>query len=186
MTTFNAITTFLNVAEDKETGFLATARSHFATVIDDFEFYQDNGLCKEDHDYADCNRKELIECFDGDRSEVREVESVLNKFDELGDFYDYGLSFDFMEADKNSDAYFRFQICWGGPSSEIRFYQDGTIEAVYLDWFCGVGFNVTTMQEFEWLADHFSYCCMLEFGDYEPEQLHQYYHLDQDAEEGDL
>jgi hypothetical protein len=185
LNTFNASTTFVNVSSDKEkeSEFIQTARKHFAGVADTLEFYSENGRCKEDHMFAEYTRRELIEEFNGDREEVRSIEKVLSIFDDSGDFNDYGLSFDFVEADEDQDAFYRFQICWGGPSSEVRFHLDGSIEAVYMDWFVGVGFDVSSYSEFEWLLQDLTDCNMINFEDKEPEELYQFYHLESEEEE---
>ena len=79
-------------------------------------------------------------------------------------FYQYGLSFDYIELDKDTERdYFRYQLSYGGPSEEIRFYDNGTIEYVYLDWFCGVGFNVTNDEVFKQLREWFKELDMLDF-----------------------
>ena len=59
--------------------------------------------------------------------------------DDLGCFAEYGLCFDYVERD-DSDNYFRYQISWGGPASEYRFYADSElkpykVEYWFLDWF---------------------------------------------------
>lgn len=54
----------------------------------------------------------------------------------------YGLCFEYVEADEDNEDYFRYQISYGGPSEEIRFYENRT-EFVYLEWFSGVGFDVS-------------------------------------------
>lgn len=72
---------------------------------------------------------------------------------ELGSVYDYGLAFDYVSPDTFSDqpdGYFRYQLSWGGPSDEIRYYidpwdaeadpyhvQPGRVTYVFLDWFDG-------------------------------------------------
>ena len=65
--------------------------------------------------------------------------------EELGDPGQYGLAFDFVPAGTFSDqrqGYFRWQLSWGGPSDEFRFYADPylhchRIEYWFLDWFDG-------------------------------------------------
>lgn len=45
--------------------------------------------------------------------------------DDLGTFHEYGLSFDYVEPGTFTDqeeGYWRYQISYGGPSSEFRFY----------------------------------------------------------------
>jgi len=79
-------------------------------------------------------------------------------------FNEYGLSFDYVELDKDIERdYFRYQLSYGGPSDEIRFYDNGDIEYVYLDWFCGVGFNVTNDGVFKQVQDYFKELNMLNF-----------------------
>jgi len=84
--------------------------------------------------------------------------SDLEKYLNIGSFGDYGLSFDYVDQD-----YFRYQLSWGGPSDEIRFYKNGAIEYVYMDWFCGIGFNVNTDSTFKSLRDYFTDLGMLNF-----------------------
>jgi len=77
-------------------------------------------------------------------------------------FNQYGLSFDYVELDKDQD-YFRYQLSYGGPSDEIRFYDNGAIEYVFLDWFVVVGFNVTNDEVFKQLREWFKELDMLDF-----------------------
>ena len=64
---------------------------------------------------------------------------------ELGSFEEYGLSFDYVPRGTFKDqrrGYFRWQLSWGGPADEFRFYTDENLEPVtieywYLDWFDG-------------------------------------------------
>lgn len=64
-----------------------------------------------------------------------------------GSIYDYGLSFDYVPAKTFNGqrvGYWRWQISWGGPSDEFRFYTDGErnltrIEYRFMDWFDGAG-----------------------------------------------
>ena len=66
-------------------------------------------------------------------------------------FYEYGLAFDYVAPETFSDqerGYFRYQISYGGPSEEFRFYVDyggelSCVEFVYLDWFDGAGRQLT-------------------------------------------
>ena len=64
---------------------------------------------------------------------------------ELGNLNDYGLSLDYVKPDTfqcQPQGYIRYQISWGGPSDEFRFYLNPNlspyrIEYWYLDWFDG-------------------------------------------------
>ena len=74
--------------------------------------------------------------------------------EDLGNLYEYGLSFDYVHpgtfGEEQEDGYFRYQLSWGGPSDEIRYYanpddcEDGAdyvhpwkVQYVFLDWFDG-------------------------------------------------
>ena len=74
--------------------------------------------------------------------------------EELGALCDYGLSFEKQLNDETEELeYYRYQLSWGGPSDEIRFYPSGKIEYVFLDWFCGIGFDVTSEEWAQWARD---------------------------------
>ncbi len=65
--------------------------------------------------------------------------------EELGNMYEYGLSFDYVTPGTFKDqkeGYFRYQLSTGGPGDEFRFYVNPdlschTIEYWFLDWFDG-------------------------------------------------
>lgn len=65
--------------------------------------------------------------------------------------YEYGLSFDYVEGGTEynpENGYFRYQLSWGGPSDEFRFYADADkrchyVEYAYLDWFDGATRELT-------------------------------------------
>lgn len=78
---------------------------------------------------------------------------------------EYGLCFDYVEPNTFEDqdeGYFRWQLCWGGPSSEFRFYCNHTdftpyhIEYWFLDWFDGAH-RVLTGEDEELLTDILNY-----------------------------
>lgn len=64
---------------------------------------------------------------------------------DLGSFDEHGLSFDYVAPgtfEGQRRGYFRYQISWGGPSDEFRFYTDENfnpvrIEYWFLDWYDG-------------------------------------------------
>ena len=65
---------------------------------------------------------------------------------DLGSFPEYGLGFDYVPAHTFTDqprGYFRYQISWGGPSSEFRFLTENPrnprpeIAYAFMDWFDG-------------------------------------------------
>ncbi len=71
---------------------------------------------------------------------LEEIERILNE---------YPLCFDYVP----DWGFFRYQIAWGGPQYEVRFYTNGLIEFAYLDWFTGVGFDVTDDTVFQRLKE---------------------------------
>jgi len=81
-----------------------------------------------------------------------------------GPFWEYGLCFDYVEPgtfEDQPEGYFRYQISWGGPSDEIRFYADLSrdgwqlyrAEYWFLDWWDGASVNVTKDDVAIWLFD---------------------------------
>ena len=78
---------------------------------------------------------------------------------EIGSINDLGLDIETVFNDRDDHdselQYIRFLLSWGGPSDEIRFYPNGEIEYVYLDWFCGAGFDLTDNEEFKFIKDYF-------------------------------
>lgn len=82
------------------------------------------------------------------------------------EFYEYGLSFEYVWPDGEDGGFWRYLLSWGGPSSEIRFFGHPglhqpwicqRIEYWFLDWFDGASVDCTdneTMRElFDWFAD---------------------------------
>jgi len=83
----------------------------------------------------------------------------LEKFDANGwdMFHEYGLDFSYVEPDtfdNQPKGYHRFQISWGGPSDELRFYTRSEsldneeaitdkVEYWFLDWFDGASIDVS-------------------------------------------
>ena len=66
--------------------------------------------------------------------------------EEFGSLYEYGLAFDYIAPGTFGDqkeGYWRYQLSYGGPSDEFRFYASSPgsdcyrIEYVFLDWFDG-------------------------------------------------
>lgn len=145
--------TFLNGDQAlKERG-----QRHLESRAEDLEFF------------SECNNEdfntflewflERAESADG----IKELQELIDFHEDKGTFYDYGLCFDFQAATEDSEAYYRYQLSWGGPSDEIRFFEDGTIEYVFLDWYVGVGFDVTNDERFSWLLDWFEGCMMIDW-----------------------
>jgi len=84
---------------------------------------------------------------------------------DLGTFGEYGLSFDYVPSGTFRDqriGYFRYQLSYGGPSEEFRFYCDGQknlykAEFWFLDWFDGARVTITQGKNFDFLNEIFSF-----------------------------
>ncbi len=135
-------TTFLN--GDKE--LYKRGKKYLQSRVKDFK-----GFIKHGTDIENIDSSEL-------------TKSAQKFFDEIGSFYDYGLSIDYVAPETFEDTnegYLRYQLSWGGPSDEIRFYFTPgfhvayRIEYVFLDWGTGVGFDVTNEDWAQWLFDWF-------------------------------
>ena len=157
-------TTFLNGDNELKSRGL----NYLLSRSEDFRFFQLYSHCE--------NLEDLREELRNEDLTFSEIRQALSKFDELGSFYDYGLCFDFVDAGTfdNSEGYYRYQLSWGGPSDEIRFYNDGTIECVFLDWFVGVGFDVSGEDWSEWLLYWFTDVGSIDWNSLEPEQIEIY------------
>jgi hypothetical protein len=67
--------------------------------------------------------------------------------EDLGNIFEYGLSFDYVAPGTFGDqeqGYFRYQLSWGGPSDEFRYYVNPDltcyrVEYWFLDWWDGHG-----------------------------------------------
>ncbi len=76
----------------------------------------------------------------------------------LEEFGNYGLCVDFVEPftfDDQDEGYLRYQLSWGGPGDELRFY-DGRVEYWFLDWFDGASRDVSDLVWVKWLRDDFA------------------------------
>ena len=67
--------------------------------------------------------------------------------------HEYGLALDKVAPDDDG-PYIRYQISWGGPSEEIRFYNH-KIEFVYMDWFDIAKRDISNLEWAQWLNDYF-------------------------------
>lgn len=86
--------------------------------------------------------------------------------EESTNIYEYGLSFDYVEEDTFDDqeeGYWRWQLSWGGPSSEFRFYNETNksselykIEYWFMDWFDGANIELSG-KDFSFLCEIFCF-----------------------------
>lgn len=146
-------TTFINTSKEDRTALRKIGRSHLVSRAEDFRFWMKHGTD--------------LEMYDPDEWSEETYKEMEKEFSNRGSFYDYGLSVDYVSPEPMDDdirgykeGYLRYQLSYGGPSEEIRFYFDQfgkvtRIEFVYLDWFKGVGFDVTREDWAQWLWDWF-------------------------------
>jgi hypothetical protein len=88
--------------------------------------------------------------------------------EEIKGFLDYGLSIDYVAPGTfahQREGYWRWQISWGGPSDEFRFFSSGPdyrpyrIEYWFMDWgdgamvFPGPDYEPILEEIWEWMAD---------------------------------
>jgi len=87
-------------------------------------------------------RKALAAYYSGESDDDEITEDSL---------FEYGLSFDYVPGGtdyNDGNGYFRWQLSYGGPSDEFRFYADADlschyVEYAFLDWFDGATREVT-------------------------------------------
>ena len=139
-------------------------RPAWDSVRADLAFYMEHGTSSED--FED-NREFPARPEDSaDSDEFHSEQAIANKFEDIGDFHDYALSWDYVMPktfDDQPEGYWRYQISYGGPSTEIRFYatpgECGFVmhraEFWFLDWFDGAQVNIATRPEAQWLWDWF-------------------------------
>ena len=164
-------TTFLN---GSKTELLPEAEKHAVSRLGDLAVYL--GLDTDidtvyDHVESDDVKKEILEAMHEARADRSADISDLANYDNIREYLDeafneYGLCFDYVElgtfGDQEND-YFRYQLSYGGPSEEIRFYDNGAVEFVFLDWFVGCGYNLNNHPTGKALRQYFNELGMLDF-----------------------
>jgi len=89
--------------------------------------------------------------------------------DELGNFNEYALAFDYVEPDtfeNQKEGYYRYQISCGGPSEEFRFFVNvdksvHRIEFWFLDWFDGSN-QVLSGKDLELMTEIYNFLACIE------------------------
>ena len=84
---------------------------------------------------------------------------------DLGNFDEYGLAFDYVAPgtfNGQRRGYFRYQLSWGGPGDEFRFYTDENyrptrVEYWFLDWLDGAKYTIRSGADWELLNEIFEY-----------------------------
>lgn len=108
----------------------------------------------------------MVDIANGDKEETDDI-----NVDSLDD---YGLSFDYVEPEGKENGYWRYQLSWGGPGTELRFFlarpdleaQNYMLaEFVFLDWgsLCAIDISKDPVASCMW--DHLSPRAFLSKGD---------------------
>lgn len=133
---------------------------------------------RELYDLAESHiMKMLVEGMKDDRASQHDAVNSLSNYDEISedlmeDRCNYGLCFDFVEPDTfddQEDGYYRYQYSYGGPTEELRIYENGLVEFVYLDWWVGIGFDVSKDDVFSEVVENFKELGMINW-----ENVHAY------------
>ena len=113
------------------------AKEHLRSRMEDLKFIYNYSTPKDwdEETWETANNFGILKDMNNDEIQDCLLEAASN----------YGLSFDYVPAETFKDqkrGYFRYQISWGGPSEEIRFYigydcEPYKIEFWFLDWFTG-------------------------------------------------
>jgi hypothetical protein len=129
--------------------------------------YKNDGKPNKQHSCLE----RVDEQFEGRMEDLHKLWDAYNageeEVEDLGNIYDYGLAFDYVPAETFNDqeqGFFRYQLSWGGPGDEFRFYVDPDmhlykIEYWFLDWGDGAmkhpkGKDKELMEEiFEWFRE---------------------------------
>ena len=82
-----------------------------------------------------------------------EIKEMYKADVENGNGYDphHALHVDVVVDENGKPEYGQYLMSWGGPSDELRFYYNGKIEYVFMDWFDGATRDVTEHESAEWL-----------------------------------
>jgi len=76
------------------------------------------------------------------KSSIADIQEAINK----NELFELGLGFDYVAPGTFTDqdeGYWRYQLSWGGPSDEFRFFANSVedrypmVEYWFLDWFDG-------------------------------------------------
>lgn len=99
------------------------------------------------------------------KSRMRDIKTLYNaeeqQTEELGSLNEYGLSIDYVAKGTFKDqrvGYFRYQLSYGGPSEEYRYYPTSDkLEFWLLDWFDGAKVTITSKTNKEIITDILSW-----------------------------
>lgn len=101
-----------------------------------------------------------------DLRKLFEAECRGEENEDLGALHEYGLCFDYVAPDtfrEQREGYFRYQLSYGGPSDEFRFFTNPDfslhrIEYWFLDWFDGAH-RILSGKDEEFLRELWAWFC---------------------------
>ena len=105
--------------------------------------------------------------FESRNQDFSDIFTLQNDFKHYEDsneaLCEFGFTFDYVEPntfDDQKHGYWRYQLSWGGPSDELRFYLDDNNELYkaeygYFDWFDGAVIDVTNEGNIQELWDNY-------------------------------
>ncbi len=105
--------------------------------------------------------------FQDRNNDISDIFQLKNDYQEYENSYEalneFGLSIDYIEPNTFEDqenGYICYQLSWGGPSDELRFYLDDNKELykcdyAYMDWFDGAVIDVTEEENIKDLYDNY-------------------------------
>ena len=107
----------------------------------------------------DLSCEERVDEYLADR--LQDIKEFAQEGFSSDDFFEYGLCVDYVEpftfGDDQDEGYLRYQLSWGGPSDEFRFYQLRT-EYWFLDWHDGASRDVSQEDDIIELKSFFNDC----------------------------
>ena len=107
----------------------------------------------------DLSCEERVDEYLADR--LQDIKEFAQEGFSSDDFFEYGLCVDYVEpftfGDDQDEGYLRYQLSWGGPSDEFRFYQLRT-EYWFLDWHDGASRDVSQEDDITELKSFFNDC----------------------------
>ena len=98
-----------------------------------------------------------------DWEEYKEANGYDSDCDGHQAFSEYGLCFDYVSPENGENGYYRFQMSYGGPSDELRFYatregQCHVIQYWFMDWFDGAHITLTNDKHAQAVGEWFAGC----------------------------
>lgn len=104
-----------------------------------------------------------VEHYDSRMEDLRALTRRAQKGSEraIQELSEYGLAWEWIPQEGNRAGYYRWQLSWGGPSDEFRFYPSvdlsHDIEYWFMDWYDGHGELIDSRPDLDVLGWIFDY-----------------------------